>query len=669
MASASERKLALEVIMNGRPTGRVGEFIDRDGKLYARPAELTELGFALPPNIAAGAEPIPLSSLPNMSAQANEATQTLVVEASDAALLPTELGRGTSAVTLAPLSPSSYGALLNYDVLGTFSGQQTAGTGQQGTGGALLDLRAFSPYGVLENTGLVNITPYAGQATTVRLGTMFDYADPDALRRWRAGDVVTGALSWSRAVRLGGGQVTSDFELRPDLITYPLPVISSSTAVPSTVDVMVNGIRQFSEPVQPGPFDVRTLPVVTGAGEMAMTVMDALGRQTLVTLPFYASSSLLKPGLASYSLEAGTVRQNYGLITDRYSGGAVSGSLRYGLTDWLTLENHEEATDTQMLLGGGAVIRVGSFGVANAAVSGSSARGIVPAGVSGSSGGLVSAGFQRISRDLSFSVNGTFSSGGYRDIAALYGTPVPKSTLNGSLGYQLGKWGSAGIGYVNQVSGTRPSGSLSSPSAYDLIIGQQVSLATVSYSVPVAGRASLYATGFKDLHNDHSYGMAFGISFALGTSTTASVGGSLDDGRSTSSLTVAKPALAENDYGYRIQDSEGYAAQRVAQGEFLSPWGRLTGGVEQSPAQRAVQGGASGALAWTDGHPFASDQINDSFAVVSTGGVADVPVLYENRVVGQTDSGGYLLVPSLLSYQNNRASWSTSILKKFVRPY
>jgi outer membrane usher protein len=198
MASASERKLALEVIMNGRPTGRVGEFIDRDGVLYARPAELTEPGFALPPNIAAGAEPIPLSSLPNMSAQANEATQTLVVEASDAALLPTELGRGTSAAPLAPLSPPSCGALLNYDVLGTFSGQQAAGTGQQGTGGALLDLRAFSPYGVLENTGLVNITPYAGQATTVRLGTTFDYADPDALRRWRAGDVVTGALSWSR---------------------------------------------------------------------------------------------------------------------------------------------------------------------------------------------------------------------------------------------------------------------------------------------------------------------------------------------------------------------------------------------------------------------------------------------------------------------------------------
>ena len=34
-ASAAERPLALEVVMNGRATGRVGEFLDRDGALYA----------------------------------------------------------------------------------------------------------------------------------------------------------------------------------------------------------------------------------------------------------------------------------------------------------------------------------------------------------------------------------------------------------------------------------------------------------------------------------------------------------------------------------------------------------------------------------------------------------------------------------------------------------
>ena len=147
------------------------------------------MGFALPRDLAAATGPIPLASLPHVHLQVNDAEQTLMVEASDDALVPTEVSDEISAVHLAPLSRPGYGAVLNYDLLGTYSGQRTARTGQQPTGGALLDLRAFSPYGVLENTGLVNITPYAGQSSVVRLGTSFDYADPDDLRRWRAGDL------------------------------------------------------------------------------------------------------------------------------------------------------------------------------------------------------------------------------------------------------------------------------------------------------------------------------------------------------------------------------------------------------------------------------------------------------------------------------------------------
>lgn len=642
--------------MNGRPTGRVGEFIDRDGKLYATPADLQELGFALSREMAAGIEPIALAALPNVRIHVNEAEQTLLVEATDAALIPTAVSNEITSIHLAPISKSSYGAVFNYDLLGTYSGPQTAGAGQQPTGGALLDFRAFSPYGVVETTGLVNITPYAGQATTVRLGTTFDYADPDNLRDWRLGDVVTGALSWSRSVRLGGAQVSSDFGLRPDLITYPLPVISASTALPSTIDVVVDGVRQFNQPLPPGPFTVRTLPVVTGEGEVAVTLQDALGRQTLVTLPFYASAELLQPGLASYSLETGTVRENYGLLTDRYVGAAASGTLRYGLTDWLTLENHAEATDSLVLLGGGAATQIGTFGVVHASVSGSSVHGVVPTGTGGNFGGLVSAGFQRSSRGLSFNVGGTYSSNGYSDIAAQYGEPVPKSTLNASLGYQLGRWGNVGVGLVNQVSRAGLPGSRDTQVSGSLISSQQVSLATLSYSIPIAGGASFYATAFKDLQNNHNYGLAFGVSIALGPTTSASAGGSLDNGRVGSLLTLVKPALAENDFGYRVQDSEGVATQHMAEGEFMASWGRLTGGVGLSSGQPSVQGGWSGALVWTDGRLFASNQIDDSFAVVSTGGIAGVPVLYENRVVGTTDSSGHLLVPSLLSYQNNKVA-------------
>jgi outer membrane usher protein len=143
-----------------------------------------------------------------------------------------------------------------------------------------------------------------------------------------------------------------------------------------------------------------------------------------VTLPFYASAALLRPGLANYSLEIGAMRQNYGLIDDRYAGLAASGSLRYGVTDWLTLESHAEGTPELGVLGGGAVLKLFSLGVVSAALSGSRAQSAVYTGAGGSSGGQASAGFRRTSRNLSFSVSATYAETGYRDIAAVNGTPV-----------------------------------------------------------------------------------------------------------------------------------------------------------------------------------------------------------------------------------------------------
>jgi outer membrane usher protein len=657
-ASAKERPLVLEVIMNGRATGRVGEFIDRDGALYAKPSELHELGFVLPPGASdlPDNDPIPFSSLPNVHARVNEAKQTLVVEASDLALLPTELGGGTT-VQLAPLSSAGYGAVLNYDVLGTF-------TTQQSTGGALLDFRAFSSYGVLQGTGLVNVTPSLGQQDFRRLDTTYTYSDANEERRWRLGDVVTGTLPWSRSVRLGGFQLASDFGLRPDLVTYPLPVISSSAAVPSTVDVLVNGIHQYSAPIQPGPFAVQTLPVVTGAGEVAVTVQDALGRQTLVTLPFYAASTLLKPGLASYSVEAGMVRQNYGLSTDRYVGWATNGALRYGLNDWLTLEGHSEATGKLALLGTGAAVQVGTIGVVNVAMAVSTRYGgRIPGG--GNTGALAAAGFQRVSQDLSLSVGGTVSTNAYRDIAAVNGSPVPKSTLNASVGYTLGRWGNIGASYVRQISRASQSIVVLGPPAvaltpldFSAITNPQVELINASYSIPIGGLASFYATGFMDLQRKRNYGVGLGLSFTLGGVSTA-VGTAYDGGHATYSASATKPALVVNDYGYRLEDSEGAALHRSVEAEFLSPWGRVSGEVDQSPGQIGGRAGARGSVVWADGALFTGDQINDSFAVVNTGDIAGVPVLYENRPVGKTNTNGQLMVPSLLSYQNNRLAVDT----------
>ena len=647
----AERSLVLEVVMNGRATGRVGEFTDRDGALYARASELRELGFALPQDAAASDEPIPLSSLPNVRAQVNEAQQTLVVVAGDSALRPTEL-RGRTPVPLAPLSRPGYGAVLNYDVVGTFARPQV-------TGGALLDGRAFNPHGLLQSTGFVNFTPSVGGKRFVRLETTYTRTQSDKLRRWRVGDVVSGTLSWTRAVRLGGVQVASDFGLRPDLVTYPLPQISSTAAVPSTVNVVVNGVRQLSESVQPGPFTVRTLPVVTGAGEVSVAVVDVLGREILINLPFYASTALLARGLSSYSVEAGAVRQNFGQAGDRYSGWAANGSARYGLTDRLTLESHGETTGGLVLLGGGVTSLIGTLGVVNVAMAGS--VGGKP-GSASPGGAMVWTSFQRVSRRASFSVNSGFSTSGYHDIASEKGSPAPKSTLDANLGYRIGALGNIGAAYSRRISRTYPAGSGHGQPDDGVIAHQRVELITASYSVRV-GLASFYATGFKDLHDTRAFGLGLGVGFPLGASSHASVETTRQGERSTSSASVARSALKPGDYGYRLRASASAAdTQLLAEGELFNRWGRVSAGVDHSAGRVAGRAGVSGAIVLAGGDLFASDRIFDSFAVVSTGDVAGVPVFYENRPLGATGARGKLLVPSLLSYQNNRLSLDATSL-------
>ncbi|GAF52825.1 sigma-fimbriae usher protein [Psychrobacter sp. JCM 18900] len=51
---------------------------------------------------------------------------------------------------------------------------------------------------------------------------------------------------------------------------------------------------------------------------------------------------------------------------------------------------------------------------------------------------------------------------------------------------------------------------------------------------------------------------------------------------------------------------------------------------------------------------FAARQINSGFAVVSTNGIADIPVSLQNSPIGTTNSKGLLLVTPLNAYQENK---------------
>src|SRR5436190_6826425 len=156
--------------------------------------------------------------------------------------------------------------------------------------------------------------------------------------------------------------------MRPDLITFPAPSVSGSAAVPSTVDVLVNGSTVRSGSVAPGPFEVPQVPVISGAGTVTTTVTDALGRQVTTELPFYASPTLLAPKLQTYSAEIGLVRRDWGTESNDY--GALAGAITYrrGLSSHLTFEGHAEYTEGLLMGGVGGNLNLGNVALARLAV-------------------------------------------------------------------------------------------------------------------------------------------------------------------------------------------------------------------------------------------------------------------------------------------------------------
>lgn len=659
--SSTDASLLLEVVVNGHPINRIGDFRKHDGGLYATVKELKALGLRVDSYDMKTSMPdeLALAVLPGVTYRLDEHTQTVYLTVGRAALEPTLLVPQSADGAASLPVESGLGAAANYTLVGTLQDGRRLAEG-------LLDARVFSPVGVVSSSLLGTQGSYYSAVPVLRLDTTYVYSDPGTLRRYRLGDVISGSLDWSRPVRLGGVQITSDFSIRPDLVTFPVPTLSGEVAVPSSVEVLVNGVQYLSRDVPPGPFEIRQLPIVTGSGDISVVVRNAIGQETTETLPVYASGLLLTPGLSAFSAELGAIRLNYGLRSNDYRAPAGSFTYRYGLLQWLTLQTHGEAsgpgnspyglrTRAAGMAGGGPAFTVRRLGVISLQAAGSR--------LGGRSGSLASLSYERVTPLLSLSGSIQLASGGFGDIASASGDPVPRRQMRASIGLPLGGLGSLGIAYVGL---RRQAPSIQRTSVYDgqsrdaqyrfdlspLVPAAKVALVSASYSRQILGqRAYFYATGFHDFSSGSGSGFMAGITIPLGRRSF--IGGNVGGG-SDVTLQASQAAGTVGDVGWQVQEAAGGTARQSASTSYRSPWGLMQAGLDRVGGQTAWRGSVQGAVAFADGGLFASNTISDSFAVVDTGSFRNIGVLQENRPIGHTNASGLLFVPDLRSFGANR---------------
>ena len=632
-AASADETLFLEVDINGQSTGKIGEFIVHRGKLMARVEELRDLGLRVPESRGPH-DVIPLSDIPGLTYALDGKNQQVHVTVSESRLVPTQLEplgrtRNDDRRTI----ESGTGATMNYDVVDTITGGQTGATGA-------IDLRGFSPLGVVSSGWLA----YAGgdsngsnKNTAIRLDSSFTYADINTLRRYSLGDFITGGLAWTRPVRLSGAQIRSDFSMRPDLVTFPLPSVTGSAAVPSTVNILADGNVVVSSQTGAGPFQTPQLPVMSGAGTITVSVTNAMGQQVTMTQPFYASSALLSPGLQTFAVQAGLARLNWGIVSNEYGKMAGTAVYRRGLTSKFTVEGAAEGTPGATMAGAGGVFQIGNLGVINFAAAGS-------AGSAGP-GGQLSAGAQRIGRVFSLGASAMFANRNYRDVASMNGDGVARKQLSAFTSLSLRRFGSAGVAYggFDQDPSPVPIHQNAAPAQHNHVV-------SANYSLQIR-HVSIYASEYRNFTSSGgSSGLQVGLTIPFGRRSSASVSATSDG---YGQVQVEKPVTEVGEWGYYAYLSAGAIDHEFAEVQHKSSKGLFTAGIDSTAGQMTMRMESQGALSFVDRSLFASNAIYDSFAVVDTGPMAHVHVLQENRDVGRTNSSGRLLVPDMRSFDVN----------------
>ncbi len=644
-AMRAPQTLYLDVVLDGRTVATLVRFHVVGQRLSVDPEALVAAGLQLPDGLPLDAQGrVALDSVPGLGVQYEPTLQQVILSPGMGLRPSHQLGYRRPP----PVSVTrDHGLVLDWDAYArSFDGNDTLSLG---TGA-----RWFGRFGTLEVNG-VSRAGDGGNDAYSRLDTRWSYSDPNSMSTWSAGDVVSGGLGWTRPVRLGGVQWHRDFGVRPDLIVYPLPQFSADATLPSSVELFVNNVRQRSEQVAPGPFVISDFPRVTGAGQAVVVVTDALGRSIQTSVSLYTDYQRLARGLSDFSVEAGVLRRGFGVDSNDYGDELVgSASYRRGLRDDFTLELHGEGGPGLQLGGiGMAWSPLGRYGVLTSSYAHSQGD---------HSGRQVAGGYQWFGQSAGFDLYAQRASAGYRDLGTLDGgSPSLRAQDRASLWFGIPR-GSLSLTwlryrdrafagndpFVNRQDDNMQDDNMQDDNRQDENRGRTVSLG-VSQNY---GRVSVSANAFDD--NRAGHGLSLTVSLPLGDSLYSSLNADHRRGDTDFSASLRRNAPYEGGWGWLAQARDNGDGQLSTQ--YRGRAGEVQFGVDRFNGRHGAYAQGYGSVVVMDGQTFASRRISDSFAVVSTNGVGDVPILYENRVAGRTNANGYLLLSDLRGWQRNRVA-------------
>ncbi|MGE0498141.1 MAG: fimbria/pilus outer membrane usher protein [Ramlibacter sp.] len=652
MAAAPE-PLVLAVTLNTEAKGQFFAARTADGDFLLKPDDLRAMGLASPgatTTLVDGEPHVSLRSIKGVSFRFQEKGVVLAISA-DPALLPRSTVNLGARQRRPVRVPTGNSAFFNYAI--THAHDSSAATSQSDFAGEFGARMGESLLLANGNT----VLGADGRRRFVRLQTSLTHDDRSQLQRRILGDFFASSRDLGNGANLGGINISRSFLLDPYVARYPLQTITGQTALPSDLEVYVDGQRIRTEKIKPGSFELRDLQGYGGARTVQVLLRDAFGRVQQLDYPLYFSDQPLQKGLADYSYSFGAMRRDYGSRSNHYGPAAYSMFHRYGLSDALTVGFRAEGRRGLYNAGPMATAVLGNFGVLNASVAASRYQG--QRGLAG----LIGYSYQARSWYV-----GASARRDSRHYAAL-GDPVTftERQYDGSLsaGYTLRGLGTFSLSHA--VSRNRPSlATAAAPATAEAGLNRRRET-TLGFSVPlIEGKASLVAN-LSHINDGQARNELFvGLTFSLDGGHTAVTNYRQSAGNRFESFQLNRPAPLGEGVGYDLSldhghGTDGESLQARAAGQYNAPMASIRAEVGELRTRAPTPANAtsyrlavSGGVAFVGGEVAWGRPVLDSFGLVKVGGLEGIPVSVNGQDMGKTNARGQLFVPALSSFYDNQ---------------
>ncbi|PSR19368.1 fimbrial biogenesis outer membrane usher protein [filamentous cyanobacterium CCP3] len=207
----------------------------------------------------------------------------------------------------------------------------------------------------------------SGNPTWQRGATRLVHDDMATAIRYQVGEVSVPVRGYQASIPMLGVTVARNFSLQPYQITRPISRFEFFLERPSTVEVFINGQSVQTLRLDPGPQDVRNLPLRGGINGVQLVITDDLGRVQQLDFATGVSGDLLAPGVQQFAYSLGfpavsdsaSSPQGYNLNQP-----TLTLSHRMGLSDNLTLGGYLQGDLSTQMVGveGTWATTLGNFG-------------------------------------------------------------------------------------------------------------------------------------------------------------------------------------------------------------------------------------------------------------------------------------------------------------------